>query len=348
MLKKIIIIFLLLCAVTQAQEERLLFTAETVMFQVAGMPDMQETKKQLDSIAIPSAVSSPIFQNAKKKFKIRFWSPVEISKDSTATIYPPTDLKLGEKIHLTLVKPGEGNNSESAEAIEEELSNLKINYFWGAEGAQGDFYDWDNIPDMQKSVIIRQIYSENSSLFYKSDYSCAYWPKSDTQRIAKQAKLAGVYRLENNYTTNIEVDIPENITFLEPFNFSSPDLSKTPSFEKPIIFRWKPIPNIMGFYAMILGTNKDGSITVWSSSESAVADTIAEEYPDYETIRKMVTDKIFMPAEKTEMKVPAKIFSKCESVFMIINGYGNEYLFDDNNTQTQVKTKTSMLIMLRK
>ena len=348
MAKKIIIIFLLLCTIAQAQEERLLFTADTVIFRIAGMPDMQETQKQLDSISIPSAVSNPVFRNAKKKFKVRFWSPSTLPKDAKTILFPPAELKIGESVELNIARPGEGGNSESAEDIPEELSNLKVKYFWGSKDQQSEFLEWNNLPDMQKSAIVRQIYSEKGSIFHKSDYSCAYWPKSDTQKINQQAKLAGIYRLKSNYTDNIEIDIPESITFLEPFSFTSPDLNKTQSFEKSIIFKWKQIPNIMGLHAMIFGTNKDGSIIIWSSSESVDAEIISEEYPDYETIEKMVADKIFMSPDQKEMKIPAKIFSECESVFMIMNGYGNEYMFTDDNVQAQIKTKTSIMVMLKK
>jgi len=357
MIKKIITIFILFLYLgtkaAQTQDlppSKLIITADTVIMHMAGMPDLTETSKQLNSFEIPSPES--YFSTDRKKFKVRFWTPSEAPKEASAKLLLPNDLKLGESIKLHIARPEEGLNSISAEEIPEELSDITVKYYWGCgeeiNPEQESILKWDSIPDMQKSAIIRQIYSDKGSFFYKPDWSIAFYPnEKETKKIDRKAKLAGKYKLITNYAGEAEITIPESADFLKPFIFTSPNLNKSVPFDKPITFKWKPINNILGINALIIGTSKDGTITIWSSSEVSGADIIPDEYPDREMIKKMTEDGILMPADQTEMKIPAKIFSSCDSVFMIMNGYGNEISYENYNIITQIKTKTSVMVMLK-
>lgn len=349
------------CANSETGQTQLTVFAETTSMRMAGMPDISGLSKQLSDMAIPGTEANPMLSGPRKKMRVRLWSPSIAPKDAVAELFIPAGLKLGEKLALEIYRPKDGDMPDSTkdsgdDYTSEKLSKCTIKYYWGSgekvKEGQPMILKWDDIPENQKMEIMKQadmvVSKKQSPLFYRPNWSTGYWPtEKGKSGVGKDAKMQGTYRLSTNYAGNTSVSVPENVNFLEAFVLTSPGLQQIPSFDKVINFKWNPIQNLVGSQAMIIGITGEDEITIWSSSEIQTMEVVFSEYPETDEVKRMVDEKIFMPPSQTEVTVPEKIFTGCNSVFMMMNGYGNGVLTNDGSIISKVRAKTNLMVMLK-
>lgn len=188
---------------------------------------------------------------------------------------------------------------------------------------------------------------QGNSYFYKPNWTTGYWP-TDKQpgMIDPEAALTGHYALTTNYTGNVEIDVPEKVNFLAPIEMSSPPLEEAAPLDKSIVFRWKAIPNALGYHASIMGMIGKKTLILWSSSEVKPRMGVSYDYLQMAEVADFVQKQIFMAGDRVEVTVPTSIFEGCDTVFMQMIGWGPGTALDKGQPLPRVQAKTTLSIAL--
>lgn len=328
--------------------------AETSSMKNVGMPDMPPGMENIDPEILanmPGMANNPMF-GPIRKFTVRLWSPNIAAKDATAVIVPPAGLKVGAKMNLQLYRPEPGV-VENGEYDPGKIPDFTIKRYWGSSATvkegQPDIFRFTDLTDEQKNAMREEANKAGklTSYFYKENWTTGYWP-TDKQKgvISKTASLVGKYSLTTNYTGNVQLDVPDTVEFLAPIEMSSPKLSEKIPFDKAITFKWKAVPGILGYNAMIMGMLGKNTLITWSSSEIKTGMGVQWDYLQMAEVREMVATTAMMAPDRTEVTVPAGIFQDCDSVIFFMTGFGPGAAIDEAQPLPRMQTKTTLQIML--
>ncbi|HPT96393.1 MAG TPA: hypothetical protein PLU39_00850 [Armatimonadota bacterium] len=330
--------------------------AETRVQKMAGMPALPPLPPGVDAGAmaqIPGMAAVLGMGAPQRTLSVRLWSPGIAPQGATATITPPAGLKQGDRLVLDLYRPKPGETGPGEEAGTEE-SSFTIKRYWGSsekvKPGQPEVIRWDTLSPELKAAARREAAEAASkeSYFYKPDWTTAYWPTGKQPgRIANDASLPGKYTLTTSYTGSVSIDVPQGVDFLAPIELSSPDLTKLPSLDGAITFRWKPVPGILGYHARIIGMQQEKkTLILWSSSEVQDEPSGGWDYLEMAEVAKHVKSTAMMEPTRQEMTVPAGIFKECDVVYFTMTGYGPGAALAEGQPLPRVQTKTTLNIML--
>ncbi|HLV82108.1 MAG TPA: hypothetical protein VKT32_17595 [Chthonomonadaceae bacterium] len=332
--------------------------AETSAMKMAGMPAMP---KLPPGVKLPPQAQAALeqFSKAQRKLTVRLWSPGIAKDDATASLAVPDGLKQGPKLDLDIFRPKPESGSSGDEGGESGPpvdTSMVIKQYWGSSATvkpgQPVVIEFGGLTDEQKAAIRRQAARNRraagaGSYFYKPDWTTGYWPSEKQPGVIDaDAALTGHYALTTNYTGNVEIDVPDQVNFLAPIEMSSPDLSSQVPLDQAITFHWTSIPNILGYYAQIVGMQGRKTIIMWSSSEIKPEMGFATDYLQMSEVRDLVKKQTFMDGDRVEVTVPAGIFQDCDTVMLQMIGYGPGTALDKGQPLPRVQTKTTLMIML--
>ncbi|NLC59419.1 MAG: hypothetical protein GX774_21480, partial [Armatimonadetes bacterium] len=257
-----------------------------------------------------------------------------------------------------LYRPQPATATDDADGDEEDPEpgtppEFTIKRYWGSSATvkpgQPEIFTFDKLTPEQQAAM-REAAAKaqrQESYFYKPNWTTGYWPtKKQPGQIAPDAALAGKYTLNTTYTGNVSIEVPEHVNFLPPIDLTSPDLTKQPPLAEAIRFAWKPLPNILGTHALMMGMQGQNTLIIWSSSE--VREEMGMDYGFLQMaeVRDYVAKTIFMAPDRQEVTVPAGIFQGCDMVFLTMVGYGPGVALAEAQPLPRVQTKTSLQVML--
>lgn len=352
-----------LLAAAQAVENQAFWGifAETTVSRNAGMPDMSAQLKGMDPAMLqhlPANVRAMMAGGPQRRLTMRLWSPGIAPEDATATVVPPAGLKQGERLELALYrpKPSEGTaGAEGAAGGEVMPARFTIKRYWGSSATvkegQPEVVTIETIPAEDRARIreeMRRAQSgEGGSYFYKPNWTTGYWPTSKQPgQIDPAAALTGTFTLATSYTGGIALDVPRTVDFLAGIELESPDLSHFPDLARALAFRWKPIANLLGSHARIIGMVGKDTLILWSSSEVREEFSADHDFMQMAEVREQVGQRKMMAGDRTEVTVPAGIFKDCDYVSMQMVGYGTGTARDEGQPLPRLQTKTSLSAML--
>jgi hypothetical protein len=195
---------------------------------------------------------------------------------------------------------------------------------------------------------MREASASSSSYFYKSGWTTGYWPtKKQPGSIDKSASLVGKYTLNTSYTGNVEIEAPSNVNFLAPIEITAPNLENKIDLKKAIAFNWKEIPHALGLHGSVIGIEGKNTLIIWVSSE-VFADTVMGDmgFLQMAEVREFVSKEVFMEGNRTNVTIPAGIFSNVDFAMMQMTGYGPGAALDQAQPLPRIQTKTSLMVML--
>jgi hypothetical protein len=339
--------------------------AETAVMKMAGMPAMPDMPDLPDNIKLPEGVKLPagvklpgapggmmMMGRPQRKLEVRLWSPGLAPADATAKLAIPGGLKLGDALDLELYRP-KAEEGKVEIAPEGTPPDFMIKRYWGSSASvkegQPEVIKWEGLSDEQKAAMREQARRADAgrSYFYKPDWTTGYWPAGKAPgAAAKDAALVGHYALTTTYTGNVEIDVPDKVDFLAPIELSSPNLEKTPSLDDAIVFRWKAVPNVLGYHARIIGMQGKSTIIMWSSSEIKTDPGYSWDYMQMAEVAERVKSTAMMAPDRVEVTVPASIFKDCDMVMFSMVGYGPGTALAAAQPLPRVQTKTTLQVML--
>jgi len=342
----LVVMLALLCAGAVENQAYLGIFAETNVNRIAGMPDMSALMPP--GMVIPNMPNMPGMP--QRKLTVRLWSPSIAAKNAVATLAIPTGLKLGEKLNLDLYRP-EGQQSTGGKGDPGAIPDFTIYRYWGSSATvkdgQPEVIKFAALSADEKAAMRTQAQKASGSYFYKEGWTTGYWP-TDKQpgKIDADAALTGGYALTTNYTGNVDIDVPETIKFLDPIQFSSPKLTAKVDLTKAMVFKWKAVPGVLGYHAIISGMKGKNTLITWSSSEVKESSMIDWDYMQMSDVRRLVKDTVMMEPTRTEVTAPAGIFKDCDSVLLLMIGYGPGVALDQVQPIPRMQTKTVVSVML--
>lgn len=332
--------------------------AETSVQKNVGMPDMSEMFKDMDPEtlkSLPPEVQAMMKGGPKRTFNIRVWSPNLAPEGATAVVLPPTGLNQGERLELQLYrpKPAQGTVEDGDEVELPEgwdPAKFTIYKYWGSsptvKEGQPEVITWESIgADMKKEYAdqarAQAMTEEGGEYFYKPNWTTAYWP-TDKQPglIEGEASVVGGFQVQTSYTGNETLEVPANVDFLAPINFTAPDLSAFPDLKQALHFQWEEIPNVIGYICRIHGMKGKEVFIQWSSSAIKRDGAPEYDYLQMADVRNMVQTGEMMAGDTTEFYVPAGIFDGCDMVFMTMTGYGPGAAKDEGQPIPRLQTRT--------
>ncbi|MCX6361407.1 MAG: hypothetical protein NT029_16510 [Armatimonadetes bacterium] len=348
--------------------------AETSVMKMAGMPAMPEIPdmpelpdlsdlKLPDGVKLPGGLKLPgggapagmmIPGKPQRKLEVRLWSPGLAPAEATAALAVPAGLKLGKKLDLALYRPkpeeSAGGGGETPGGM---AASFTIKRYWGSsptvKPGQPEVITFDGLTAEQKAAFREQARQPNAarSYFYKPDWTTGYWPAGKAPAgIAKGAELEGRYALASTYTGNVEIDVPAKVNFLDPIEFSAPDLAELPDLTAALGFRWKAVPNVLGYHMQVMGIQGKNILIIWSSSEIKTAPGNMVDYMQMADVIKGVKETSMMAPDRVDVTVPADIFADCDMVFGTMVGFGPGAALPEGQPLPRVQTKSTVQLML--
>lgn len=329
--------------------------AETSSFKMAGMPAMPQLPP---GVKLPPEAQQALgrFSGPQRKLTVRLWSPGIAPDNAFASLAVPEGLKQGPKLDLDLYRPKAetgGEDETGPGGIGSFDMELVIKRYWGSSPTvrpgQPELTEFRGLTGEQKASMRAEAAKarQRSSYFYKPDWTTGYWPTGKQPGlIDADAVLAGHYALTTNYTGSVALDVPDKVGLLNPIEMTSPDLQEVVPLDKAIAFRWKVVPNALGYHASIIGMQGKKTLIMWSSSEVKPQMGVTYDYLQMAEVAENVQKQIFMAGDRVEVTVPAAIFKDCDTVFMQMIGWGPGAALDKGQPLPRVQTKTTLSIML--
>jgi hypothetical protein len=348
----------LAAGVSQAADEPQAFFgvfAETSSFRMAGMK-MPEIPQLPAGIKLPAETQAALSRmgGAQRKLTVRLWSPGLAPANATASLAVPPGLKQGRSLKLDLYRPKpESGGEEETGGPGGFDPEMVVKQYWGSSATvrpgQPEVIEFKGLTDEQKTRMRQETAKarQKNSYFYKPDWTTGYWPTGKQPgMIDADAALAGHYALTSSYTGNVEIDVPENVNLLQPIEITSPVLEEAVPLEKAIAFRWKAVPNALGYHASIIGMQGKKTLILWSSSEVKPQMGYGYDYLQMAEVSDFVKKQMFMAGDTVEVTVPAAIFKECDTVFMQMIGWGPGTALEKGQPLPRVQTKTTLMLML--
>ncbi len=331
--------------------------AETKVMRIAGMPAIQMPKLP-PGVKLPPGISIPGMPS--KLLNVRLWSPSIAPDSATATLAPPSGLKLGSSLPLDLFRPtpssggnGAGGGSSSGAGT---IPDLTIKVYWGSsdtvkEGQPRVFKLADLSPEQLAEMSKRSAQmgpNVKESYFYKPNWTTGYWPAAKQKgSVEDDASLLGKYNLESSYAGKVSMEVPTGVDFLSPIEVTSPDISQKVDLSGSLAFGWSPISSALGEVASIFAMEGKNTMILWSSSENYTANLLADNsFLEMGEVRKRVDDHSFMGPDTNRVSIPAGIFKDADFVMLNMIAYGPGTATDGTNPLARLQTKSTLNLML--
>lgn len=256
-------------------------------------------------------------------------------KTARADLKVPAGLGIGESIRLEIV-PGETTGAAGDEESPKLPAGFKAMSYWGVG---------ETIPQGQPKVTGTD-HSEQIATF--PDYPThgqwpGFGPGYQGKEITATSHAPGLYTL-SSFCGNASVELGPEQDFLAPIELVSFD--QQADLDKPIVLKWKPVPNAAGYLLTAIGGNPQCSIT-WSSSTQPNPPRDIQYMPVKDTdLKQYLDNKVLLPAETTSATIPAGVFKGSDSVFLTIIAVGRDNIVAKNGIETQVLIRSTACVPL--
>ena len=245
--------------------------------------------------------------------------------DPQATHDIPPAQNMGPTLPLLPPDPGraeEGGPGDRPEKFEKPKMRMVI--YWGCSETvrpgQPYVIDTEKASPAEFGKMFQGRHASQQGLSRGQAY--ADWPnKKDGKPVPANSSLAGDHFVHGNYVPDIRFAIDPGHDYMAPVEFTSKKGTPADSF----YFQWNPIPTATGYFATAMGHDqKTGTMIIWSSSDVREAGWSLMNFLSNEDVRKLVKDRVVMPASTTQCVVPKGIFKDAQGAMIQFIAYGDE------------------------
>ena len=147
------------------------------------------------------------------------------------------------------------------------------------------------------------------------------WPNRQLNRqVPGTGSLVGDHVVRGNYSPEIRFALAPGQDFLAPLRVTAN--SPGPSGAVPL--RWQSVPNATGYLAMVMGSARDETVVMWTSSESQLFGMGFNDYLNAADAARLVKSRVLMSPATTECTVPAEVRQAVEGAMLMMTAYGPE------------------------
>lgn len=259
-------------------------------------------------------------------------SDVKTTKSSTAWVTVPSNLKVGPSALLVI------DDSPVQSLFDDnkpgETRQTKTFAYWGCG---------ETVAAGQPKIITSKT-ANTAPDDTTPNASYAYWPGDNAKPISNDASTPGIYKLTTNYAGSTTVTLGKDQDFLDPVDID--DLGSKIDLTKPIVIKWKAIPNALGYVVKVYGGTSDSVITWNSGSDSDSIPGIEYNPVSKEDVEKYLKNGVLLPPDKISCTIPAGIFKGSANVVLMITAVGRDTIQTDQGVDTQVVVRSTASLPL--
>ena len=150
----------------------------------------------------------------------------------------------------------------------------------------------------------------------------ALWPnKDDSRQVPGSASLVGGHFLHGNFLPHMRFTMDARHDFMEKLSLKS----EKDSLKEAIPITWKKVPTAIGYHLMAFAfSDSRKEMIIWTSSENPDIN-VAGEFLDTPTVKKYITSKVIMPADRDRCIIPRGIFDGMDVVMVTGTAWGDDY-----------------------
>ncbi len=147
------------------------------------------------------------------------------------------------------------------------------------------------------------------------------WPNErEKKQVPANASLRGDQLVRGSATPDIKFAIGDRQDFMPPL-----EISASGPVSGPTPLSWATIPTAQGYFMQAMGFRQNGNeMILWTSSELQDTGWGLMNYLPNDFVRKMIGDKVVLPASATSCTIPKGIFEGVEGAMVNGIAYGEE------------------------
>jgi hypothetical protein len=149
----------------------------------------------------------------------------------------------------------------------------------------------------------------------------AVWPNErDSKQVPASSSLVGDHLVKGNYSPEIRFRVGGTQDFMAPLALTSRG-----GLTDAVQLAWQPVPTAQGYFLMAMAhREKRGETVIWTSSEVQDSGFALMNYLPNDFVRRMIQEKVILPASASNCAIPKGIFEGAEGVSVQAIAYGEE------------------------
>jgi len=178
-----------------------------------------------------------------------------------------------------------------------------------------------NMPDMS-GFAPKSGRSYGSGSPAKADRNTVLWPnQQDSRPVPAGASLVGDHFVHGNLVPHIKFSMTPQHDIMKALQVAAQGQSQ----QDAITVSWNKLPTAIGYHVMAVAANSSGKeMVMWTSSESP-NDHVSGQFIDTPQVRKYISSKVILPAERDSCTIPRGIFAATSPPMIMVTAWGADY-----------------------
>ena len=147
------------------------------------------------------------------------------------------------------------------------------------------------------------------------------WPNHRlTRQVPGSASLVGDHVVRGNYSPEIRFALAQGQDFLGPLRVTANSVAASGA----VPLQWQAVPSATAYLAMVMGSAKDETMVMWTSSESQLFGMGFHDYLSAADAARLVQSRHLLSPATTQCTVPAEVHRSVEGAALMMTAYGPE------------------------
>ena len=147
------------------------------------------------------------------------------------------------------------------------------------------------------------------------------WPNERLSRqVPGTASLVGDHVVRGNYSPEIRFALAQGQDFLGPLRMTA----NSPTASGAVPLRWQAVPNATAYMAMAMGSARDETVVLWTSSETQLFGMGFYDYLSAADAARLVQSRHLLSPATTQCTVPAEVRQAVEGAVLTVTAFGPE------------------------
>ena len=234
--------------------------------------------------------------------------------------YVPQGLGLGASVPLAAPEAsGRGARSSHTGARQKATGKMRVYWGCGENSAAGQSREVDFATIGRGGAPSGLQVKLPLELSARGLPGYAEWPNArDARDLQGRASLVGSHRVEANFAPGFSFDLASAQDFMAP-------LAATPSQEgNATRIDWQGVDRATGYFLSAIGTARDGTVIMWSSSDVAIQDSLFGQYLPSAEVARLVAARAVLPASVRTCTIPAEVTSAMETPMLMMTAFADD------------------------